>query len=53
MNKSINFINTVPALLMGLALVSLSFIVKEEFLYFQNTDLTSLKKLRADIDKGL
>jgi hypothetical protein len=50
MNKSINFKNTVPALLIGLAFVGLSFIPKEEFTFSQNTDLTSIKKLRADID---
>jgi len=42
-----------PTLLIGLALVGLSFMVPEEFTFSQNTDLKSLKKLRVDIDRGL
>ena len=49
----LKLINTVPTLLIGLALVGLSFVVAEEFIFSQNTDLTSFKKLRADIDRGL
>ena len=46
----LNLMKTVLNLLIGLALVALSFIAAEEFSFSQNTDLASLKKLQADID---